>query len=86
MMSHPINPILLNMIRCPVTHSDLEFVDQETLVKLNEQISRGELVNRLGQTVEGKLESGLVNADASLLLPIRGGIVVLIADQAIALS
>ena len=85
-MSHSVDPIILTMIRCPVTHSELEFVDHVTLVKLNEKISRRELVNRLGQTVEDELDSGLVNADGSLLLPIRGGIVVLIADQAINLQ
>lgn len=84
-MSHPVDPVLLTMIRCPVTHSELAFADQDTLNRLNEKISRRELVNQLGQTVETELESGLMNEDSSLLLPIRDGIVVLIADQAIPL-
>jgi uncharacterized protein YbaR (Trm112 family) len=85
-MSQPLDPDILTMIRCPVTHSDLVFADQKTVAELNEKISKRELVNRLGQTVAEKFDSGLVNQDASLLLPIRNGIVVLIADQAIPLS
>jgi uncharacterized protein YbaR (Trm112 family) len=85
-MSQPLDPDILTMIRCPVTHSDLVLADQKTVAELNEKISKRELVNRIGQTVAEKFDSGLVNQDASLLLPIRNGIVVLIADQAIPLS
>ncbi|MDB2687595.1 hypothetical protein N9Y42_10325 [Mariniblastus sp.] len=53
---------------------------------LNKQIEAGTLTNRLGQTVEQPLESGLVNEDESLLYAVRGEIMVLVADQAIELQ
>ena len=76
----------MEMIRCPVTHSDLQVASTELLDNLNQKIADGKIVDRIGQTVQKTLESGLVNSDNSLLLPIRGGIVVLIADQAISLD
>lgn len=85
-MSQPLDPDILTMIRCPATHSELLFADRKTVAELNEKISKRELVNRIGQTVAEEFESGLVNQDASLLLPIRNGIVILMADQAIPLK
>lgn len=77
---------ILAMIRCPVTHSRLAIANQETLDKLNEKVSKRELIDRNGQKVTEKVESGLVNQDDSLLLPIRQGIIVLISGQAIPLK
>ena len=53
---------------------------------MNQQIEAGSLVNRIGQTVNEKLDGGFVNEGQTLLLPVRDGIVILIADQAIGLS
>ena len=80
------SPQLLEMIRCPVTHSNLKVASTDLLEDLNQQIANGKIVDRIGQTIQGALESALVNQDDSLLLPIRGGIVILIADQAISLG
>ena len=85
-MSQHVDPELLALIRCPVTHANLSVAGEDVLANLNEKISRRQVVNRIGQTIEKGLESALVNEDGSLLLPIRGGIVVLIADQAIPLT
>jgi uncharacterized protein YbaR (Trm112 family) len=80
------NPDLLKVIRCPVTHSELTFADPELVDSLNQKITERTLVNRIGQTVDQSLDGGLVNADRSLLLPIRGEILVLVVDQAIPLT
>ncbi len=77
---------LIQMIRCPVTKSDLTVASQQLMSRLNERIASRELLNQLGQVVEVPIESGFVNQDESLLLPVRGGIVILIADQAIPLD
>ncbi len=77
---------LLAVIRCPVTHSELTMADPELVESLNQKITARQLVNRIGQTVDQPLEGGLVNADRSLLLPIRGEILVLVVDQAIPLA
>ena len=74
---------LIHLIRCPVTKSDLTLAPDSMIEELNRRIESGKVVNRVGQTISEKLDGGFVNADQSLLLPVRGGIVILIADQAI---
>lgn len=85
-MSIHIDSGLVAVIRCPVTKSPLHEANLELIENLNQQIETGSLVNRIGQTVSAKLDSGFVNADQSLLLPVRGGIVVLLSDEAIVLD
>ena len=76
---------VLSLLRCPVSGSSLAIADEGMVAALNKQIEAGTLTNRLGQTVEQPLESGLVNEDESLLYAVRGEIMVLVADQAIEL-
>ena len=85
-MNQPIDPALLTMIRCPVTKSSLSVADSNLIESINKQIDNRQIVNRIGQTVESSLDGGLLNADRTLLLPIRDGIVVLVSDQAISLT
>ena len=74
---------LLEMIRCPVTHSELTEVSEVQVTEFNQQIKAKKLINRLGQTVHSPIDGGLVNLDGTLLMPVRSGIVTLIADEAI---
>jgi uncharacterized protein YbaR (Trm112 family) len=85
-MSTRFDPDLIAIIRCPVTKSPLSAAPKSLIEQLNQQIEAGILVNRIGQTVNIKLDGGFINEDQSLLLPVRGGIVILIADQAIGLN
>ncbi len=85
-MSTRFDPDLISMIRCPITKSPLSAASRTLIEQLNRQIESGTLVNRIGQTVEIKLDGGFINEDQSLLLPVRGGIVILVSDQAIGLS
>lgn len=80
------NDTLLQLVRCPVKLSPLTIADPRLVETLNQFIERGELVNRLGETVTQPLDGGLVNADRSLLYPIRHEIPTLIADEAIVLD
>ncbi len=85
-MPTSFNPALVDMIRCPVTKTSLRIAADELVGQINSQIDKGEMLNNVGQKVTDKLEGGLINDDASLLLPIRGGIVILVTDQAIPLG
>ena len=76
----------LRLLRCPATHGSLRTAEQELVDRMNAAIERGELQNRLGQQVDGPLDSGLVNADGSLFYPVRHEIPTLIADEAIELD
>jgi uncharacterized protein YbaR (Trm112 family) len=85
-MSTNFDPELIHMIRCPITKSSLAPASPSLIEDMNRRIADGTLVNRMGQAVTDKLDGGFVNSDESWLLPVRGGIVVLIADQAIQLK
>ena len=82
-MEASLSNALLKLVRCPVTQSSLSPVDAGTLADLNQKISARSLLNRAGQVVELPLESGLVNGDRTLLLPVRNGIVIPVSEQAI---
>ena len=82
-MSPPIDPQLLALLRCPQTHSTLTVADRGLIDSLNEKVACQQLFNQIGQLVDQPIEGGLVNADRSLLLPIRDEIVILVSDQAI---
>ncbi|MGB1929621.1 MAG: Trm112 family protein [Mariniblastus sp.] len=85
-MSSPTDVEFSKIIRCPVTKSPLETADPDLIASLNQQILEKKLVNRIGQTIATPLEGGYINESQTLLLPIRGGIVILIEDQAIDLN
>ena len=85
-MSSNIDSEFSEIIRCPVTKSTLQTADPSLVKSLNEQILTKNLVNRIGQTIAIPLEGGYINESKTLLLPIRGGIVILIEDQAIDLA
>ncbi len=85
-MNPPVTAELLALIRCPITLSDLSVADSGLLLEINQRIEQREAVNRLGQIIDSPIDAGLVNADRSWLLPVRGKIVVLVADQAIPLK
>lgn len=85
-MSDQIAPELIEMLRCPLTRSALKVADPALVQGLNEQVAIGELVNHAGQQVGESLDAGLINEAGTLLLPIRGGIVILVEDQAIPLA
>lgn len=80
------SPEILKTLRCPVTQSPLKMADAGTIAQINLAIEAGTQVDRVGNAVAEKIESGLVNQDRSLLLPIRGEIAILVSDQAINLS
>jgi uncharacterized protein YbaR (Trm112 family) len=77
---------VLQMIRCPVSHSRLSPMDDSGIERLNQKIANGEVFDRLGRAIKDPLESGLINEEAKLVMPVRGGIITLIADEAIVLG
>ncbi len=85
-MFEPTNPEFLRLVRCPITKSELKPASEPLIRDINTAIENADLCNRLGQSVDQQLESGLINLDGSYLLPIREGIVSMIADQAIPLD
>ena len=77
--------IVLELLRCPVTHSKLSIIDAAKLAELNEQIRQGKACDRKGRSITEELSSGLINADRSHAYSVREGIMQLIADEGIVL-
>lgn len=80
-----IDPELLKIMCCPETHQPIALADASLIEKLNQQITAGQLKNRIGQPVKEKIDGGLVREDGKFLYPIRGDIPVMLIDEAIAL-
>jgi uncharacterized protein YbaR (Trm112 family) len=78
-----ISDELLALLRCPETHQPLTTAPSELVAQLEAERLAGRLHDRAGQLVAEPVEGGLLRADGTLFFPIRGGIPVLIAAEAV---
>jgi uncharacterized protein YbaR (Trm112 family) len=81
----PIARELLALLCCPETRQPLAFAPMDLLDKLEAQRTSGALRNRGGQPFDGPIVAGLVRADGVLFFPVRAGIPMLIAEEAVRL-
>ena len=80
-----IDQELLAILACPETKEPVALAEEELIAELNSRIARGEVKNRAGKTLEGKIDGGLVRADGAYLYPIQDEIPILLLDEAIPL-
>jgi len=78
------NGVPIDLLRCPITAQALRAAPENLLRELQERQQRGELRARGGE-IAGPFEDGLLTADGAWFFPIRGGIPVLLADEAVEL-
>ena len=81
-----ISQELLDILVCPETRQSLTLAGTDEVMVINEQIARGELVNREGKTVTEPVDGALIRADRQVLYPIRDDIPIMLIDEAIALG
>ncbi|MFW5775033.1 MAG: Trm112 family protein [Chitinivibrionales bacterium] len=78
-----IDKELLNILCCPETKQDIDYVEGDVIDKINKRIEQGTLTNRAGETVKEKIDAGLVREDKKYLYPIRQDIPIMLIDEAI---
>jgi uncharacterized protein YbaR (Trm112 family) len=81
-----IHPQLLSILRCPTTQSQLQIADESVIKSINAAIATGNMQSRVMETLTRPLDSGLINADGSLLMPVYGDIPDMNPDDMIALE
>ena len=53
-----IDKELLAILACPETKEPVALAEEELIAELNNRIARGEVKNRAGKTIEGKIDGG----------------------------
>lgn len=81
-----IRPELLKMLVCPETRDPLSVASDALLARLNQAIDARKLVNKGGQTLERKLDGGLIRSDETVLYAIVDDIPMMLVDEGIPLN
>ena len=80
-----MNSEMLSILCTPDTREPLEGASEELLLNVNEKIAQGTVKTAGGTLVSETLEEALVSKDGKKLYPVKNGIPILLADEAIAL-
>ena len=78
-----INESLLKIVVCPLSRQPLRVAERSFVDRLNQAIAAGQVKDRAGRPIASPVEEGLLRQDGLLLYPVRDGIPVLLADEAI---
>ena len=76
-----LNPALLKLLQCPLTHTSVQVAESTLVEQINSRIKRGGVVSQSGEPVEEPFDALLQNESKTWLIPVRGGIITLVADQ-----
>lgn len=77
---------LVEILCCPATRQDLRLAQAQELSELNAAIARGAVSDEQGRVVKRPVEAALVRQDGKRAYPVRDGIPVLLAEEALVLD
>ncbi len=81
-----VDPELLDILVCPENKTKVTLAEEALVDKANAAIEAGTLKNRAGDTIEEKIDAGLVREDKAYMYPIRDDIPIMLIDEAIPLE
>jgi len=80
----PIDPKLLQILRCPVTKQSLSILERSRLERVNDQIRAGKVHHLDGSAVDQPLDEALITANEATLYRVDADIPIMLEDQGIA--
>lgn len=80
-----INPQVLQSLCCPETRQPLRYATAEELAAANRLIDASALKDAGGETVATRVTEALIRENGSALYPMREGIPILLAGEALVL-
>ena len=78
-----INKELLDILCCPETKQDIEYIEGDVIKKINAEIKSGTLKNRGDKIVKEPIDAGLLREDRKFIYPIREDIPIMLIDEGI---
>ncbi len=73
-----MEPHFTDILQCPLTHSDLTWLDAEQVAQLNAEIARGDLYHLDGTPARKPLGQAFASADGKLIYPVEEDIIILL--------
>lgn len=77
---------LLAILCCPETKQEVSLLDQEVVERLNQRISKGELLTIGGHPVTEQIHGGLLRKDNKVAYPIRDQIPIMLIEEGLAID
>jgi uncharacterized protein YbaR (Trm112 family) len=74
---------ITSILKCPISGSDLSFVDEKCLKELRGQIEKGELRHFAGGPVRMHPKNALSSSDGQFIYPVDDGMLILFPSLAI---
>ena len=78
-----IDPVLLQILVCPVTKQPVSLLDATRLDTLNQLIARKEVSNLNGDSVASPLQEALITRTGTTVYPVEQGIPVMLEGEGI---
>ena len=78
-----VNKELLDILCCPETKQDVEYIDGDIISLINKKIKKGQVQNRSNEVLSEPIDAGLLRKDRKFLYPIQDDIPIMLIEKAI---
>ncbi len=78
-----VNKELLDILCCPETKQDIEYIEGQIIKNINKEIKASTLKNRGGERIKEPINAGILREDRKFIYPVREDIPIMLIDEAI---